>query len=100
MTIKIKHVSELPEWFDLKKYDFCDDIKAVGWYEQIYARWVLEGESEELKFNPNFGDKNNYIQYKNAVQAVQENPNIDILSDKRLSSHIDLGGALRLLKPK
>ena len=38
MAKRIKHVSELPSWFDLKKYDFAEKLDALGWYQQLAIR--------------------------------------------------------------
>jgi hypothetical protein len=35
---KIKHVSQLPEWFDLSKYKPANNLDTIGWYEQLSSR--------------------------------------------------------------
>ena len=40
MAKKIKHVSELPEWFKLEKYTFTNNLDAAGWYEQLSMRSI------------------------------------------------------------
>jgi hypothetical protein len=41
MTKRISHVSNLPEWFNLEKYDAARSLNAVGWYEQLSIRREL-----------------------------------------------------------
>lgn len=38
MSIRIKHVSELPKWFNLDKYKKAKKLDAAGWYEQLRLR--------------------------------------------------------------
>ena len=38
MTKKIKHVSELPEWFDLKHYKIANSISDYEWHIQLIIR--------------------------------------------------------------
>ena len=43
MTGKIiKHASELPQWFDLKKYAGAETLDTTGWYEQLAIRRDLK----------------------------------------------------------
>jgi len=36
----VKSVKEIPDWFTLKEYDFTSSLNAVGWYEQLYPRYI------------------------------------------------------------
>lgn len=55
MTI-IKHVKNLPRWFDLTKYASVNELDTLGWLEQLTIRrnlifWMMErvdGDIEEL----------------------------------------------------
>ena len=38
MPKRIKNVSELPNWFQLKKYDKAKALDTTGWYEQLSVR--------------------------------------------------------------
>lgn len=38
MTSRIKHISELPQWFRLDKYKLAKKLNAAGWYEQFAIR--------------------------------------------------------------
>lgn len=38
MAKSIKHVSELPKWFSLEKYETAKSLDAAGWYEQLSVR--------------------------------------------------------------
>ncbi|WP_367256491.1 DUF6387 family protein [Pseudomonas sp. stari2] len=37
----VRSVSDLPGWFDLKKYEFTAELDSAGWYEQLFAREQL-----------------------------------------------------------
>lgn len=39
---RIKHVSELPKWYDLAKYKAADQLNALEWYWQLTARLELD----------------------------------------------------------
>lgn len=41
MKKRISHVSNLPEWFDLAKYETAESLDAIGWYEQLIIRREL-----------------------------------------------------------
>lgn len=55
MTKRIKHVSELPSWFDLKKYEFTKTLNSLGWFKQLIPRVLLFCKSDitshEIKQN-------------------------------------------------
>lgn len=38
MAKQIKHISELPSWFNLDKYDLAKELDATGWHEQLIIR--------------------------------------------------------------
>jgi hypothetical protein len=38
MTKQIRHVSELPKWFDLAKYAEAELLDLAGWCEQFVVR--------------------------------------------------------------
>lgn len=61
MTKRIKHVSELPVWFDLKNYEFTRTLDSLGWFKQLITRELqlikakslsIEAENELKKFIP------------------------------------------------
>lgn len=37
----VRSISDLPGWFDLKKYEFTAQLDNAGWYEQLFAREQL-----------------------------------------------------------
>jgi hypothetical protein len=40
MTEKLKHVSQLPQWFKLENYAFSNNLSALEWHEG----WVHYGD--------------------------------------------------------
>ena len=48
MPDQIRHVSEIPEWFDLDKYAEAADLDAAGWYEQLAIRHDLRSSFSRL----------------------------------------------------
>jgi len=101
MTKRIKHVSELPEWFKLEKYEFTKNLDALGWYEQFYVRGTFLYHARDMR-------KNNEIfpeDFKQAMRASRENPNTDIENDPRLANYCTLDSSqpphpLKTLKQK
>ena len=97
MAKRIKHVSELPEWFKLEKYAFTSNLDAWGWYEQLSMRSIcLYRTFEHMrdKTQPSEG-------LTNAIQALRENPNSNIQRDKRLEEYFPHGSnLLPFLDPK
>lgn len=90
MTKRIKHISELPNWFKLEKYTGTIELDAAGWYEQlsvrknclfVYVKYLKKQNLEEL------------------LTLIRENPIVDTLSDKILEAYF-FGGELTELKPK
>src|SRR5881394_1963592 len=80
MTRRIKHVSELPEWFKLDKYNNARKLDANGWYEQFCIRGTIlkyydherldkAGLPKDLPQQPCF---------KEALKDVRETPIFDI----------------------
>lgn len=55
MTKRIKHISELPTWFNLKKYEFTKTLNSLGWFKQLIPRALLFRKSEipSNKIQPN-----------------------------------------------
>lgn len=37
----VRSISDLPGWFDLKRYEFTAQLDSAGWYEQLFAREQL-----------------------------------------------------------
>lgn len=85
---RIKHVSELPEWFDLKQYHKAKTLTAAGWYEQLFVRYylyyaferLLEGAGDE-----EFEDEGFIDAVDHTFAKIQENPIIDVTTDQQLS---------------
>ena|SRR3990167_6036759 len=95
MTKRIKSVSELPKWFDLKKYEFTKSLDALGWYEQFYVRGTFLYHARDMR-------KNNEVfpeDFKQAMQASRENPNTVIDSDPRIENYCTLEETLAPVHP-
>jgi hypothetical protein len=97
MAKRIKHVSELPAWFKLEKYDFTKNLDAQGWYEQLSMRGICL-----YRLIEHLNDKTQPPkELKSAIQALRENPNTNIHSDKRLEDYFPYGSnLLHLLDPQ
>jgi hypothetical protein len=83
MPKRLKHISELPEWFQLEKYEFTKSLFALGWYEQFFVRGTFLYHARDMR-------KNNEIfpdDFKQAMQASRENPNAVIENDPRLANY-------------
>ncbi len=48
MTKRIKHVSELPNWFNLAKYEFTKNLDALGWFKQLVIRGLHFIKAEKI----------------------------------------------------
>lgn len=80
MTIRIKHVSELPKWFKLNKYSDAKNLDATGWYEQLCIRGNIL-KYYDLEFLEKAGLPKVMPQqscFKNALNDIRENPIFDI----------------------
>ena len=93
MQTRIKSVSQLPTWFDRRKYDEkARQLKAAGWYEQLYVRKrCLELWTSE-KIHPHF---------TYAFNLIRENPIVDISNDPHLREYFMYGplGAIKVKSP-
>jgi hypothetical protein len=86
--IRIKDVSELPNWFCLEKYDNTKTLNAAGWYEQLFVRYNL---FEALKRLEEYTEDDDY-DIEAAIDLVdhtffkiEKNPIIDVSTDQKLS---------------
>ena len=85
MTKRIKHVSELPDWFKLEKYEFTKNLDALGWQQQLSVRALCPFfELDPAEYRENFSEELWLI-----FQATRENPNSDLFRDNKLVDHID-----------
>ncbi|WP_412758180.1 DUF6387 family protein [Legionella bozemanae] len=71
--LKIKEKKDLPEWYDIKKYDAAKNFKAIDWYQQFFVR----------RFCLEIGYKDNFV--KKLIDAIRENPIVDLINDERFS---------------
>jgi len=85
MTKRIKHASQLPEWFKLEKYDFTKNLDALGWQQQLSVRALCPFfELNPADYRENFSEELWLI-----FQATRENPNSNLFRDNKLAGHID-----------
>ncbi len=85
MVKRIKHVSELPDWFKLEKYEFTKDLDALGWQQQLSVRALCPFfEFDPVDYRETFSEELWLI-----FQATRENPNSDLFRDNKLADHID-----------
>lgn len=69
MTKRIRHVSELPEWFKLEKYEDAKDLNITGWYQQlvirksaiVHVKNVRQEALDLIRNNPIIDIKNNFL---------------------------------------
>jgi len=96
MTRRIKYISELPEWFELKKYEFTKNLDALGWYEQLYVRGTFLYHARDMQKNNEAFPED----FKQAMQASRENLHTIIENDPRLANYCTMapGCPLQSLK--
>ena len=103
MTERIKHVSELPEWFQLNKYDQARKLDAAAWYEQLFIRYNTKLAFERLREDDYEYDIGLYETdidlVDNTIAKIELNPIIDISSDIQLTEDF-LSKTLSELKQK
>lgn len=90
MPNQIKHVSELPHWFKLDKYNQTKKMDAASWYEQLYVRYntklALQRLLENLDdYDEEYDDEADIDLVDNTIAKIENNPIIDISSDLQLT---------------
>ncbi|MDP1596904.1 MAG: DUF6387 family protein [Methylotenera sp.] len=50
---EVRNVSDLPKWFDIKKYDASNELDYVGWYRNLFTRSRLLKLFSSPKFKNN-----------------------------------------------
>ncbi len=98
MRKRIKNVSDLPEWFNLEKYQFAYELNALGWYEQLYVRTMCLTRAMKVVNHPDFNKDGYFDLFKGSLNSIRENPQVDLLNNERLSQCYSLGGVLYWLK--
>jgi hypothetical protein len=83
MTKRIKHISDLPKWFQLDKYQAAKSLNANGWYEQlnIRAHCLTYFDSAEGSACQKIAQT---ADFKEAVEAIREKPIYDMKVDGKL----------------
>lgn len=99
MAKRIKHVSDLPQWFNLEKYKASSALDSSGWYEQLSVRRDLIGligsprwESWQANGPPKTGR-----QTMRALALVRDMPIVDVAKNDLLRAYF-YGGAMQELK--
>ncbi len=101
MAKQIRRVSDLPEWFDLAKYDDSLSLDSAGWYEQLAVRRHMARliDSERWENFQDDGSSKLRELYIREFALIRANPLIDVNSDFGLKVSF-LGGALHELKTR
>lgn len=73
MTKRIKHVSELPAWFDLTKYEFTRNLDSLGWFKQLIARELHLIKASSISIEPT-----NELILKKFVPTIRTHPSLFI----------------------
>jgi hypothetical protein len=93
----IRNVNELPEWYDLGKYEAASSLDAASWYELVLQRWNhfywfdFHGAEKYKRAYPN-GENPFYA----ALLQLRENPLSLLVDDTQI--HLIGGGQLDALK--
>jgi hypothetical protein len=96
MTKRIKHTSELPDWFKLEKYEFTKDLDVLGWQQQLSVRALCPFfELDPINHREAFSEELWLI-----FQATRENPNSGLFRDNKLADHIDNAKHFDWLDPR
>jgi len=81
---RLKSIKELPEWFDITKYQNLSDLDEIGWYEQVVQR------STHNAFMPDYINlqKGTTMEiFYNALIDLRENPLL-VIEGRELASLI------------
>ncbi len=100
MAKRIKSVSELPDWFQLKKYDAAKELDAAGWYEQLSVResayeittWFNYPEHHTTALS-------DMLDFSDVMTLIRQNPIVDVMNNDLLRSYFRCK-SLAELKPK
>ena len=95
---RIKHISALPGWYSLEKYNKAENLDAAGWYEQLSVRAdmsvMIEGRQGQTGEPPGISR-----QTAQALALMRATPIIDLAGDGLLHTLFH-GGALAELKTR
>ena len=93
MTTSIKHIKDLPYWFELKKYDKAGILDAAGWYEQLSIRNDLYNILIRKSLDGFIISK----QDLKVLEELREDPIVDV-NNSELMKVLFCGGELLELK--
>lgn len=79
MTKRIKHVSDLPVWFDLKNYEFTKTLDSLGWFK------LITREVQLLKSSKVSTHLNHELTSKKFTPLTRKTPNLFIEDHSALS---------------
>lgn len=92
---KIKHINELPDWFNLEKYERSKTLDTAGWYEQLSIRNCIKSLlSDNLSDNLPISHQD-----LETLEGLRATPIIDV-NDNFLIKTLCCGGELWELKTK
>lgn len=77
MTKRIKHVSELPTWFDIKKYEFTNGLDSLGWFKQLIPRGLYFVKAGKISNNL-FIEPDHELTLKKFITLARNNPHLFI----------------------
>lgn len=92
MTRKIKHVSELPKWFQIKKYNLAKNFGVRQWFEQLCVRNIvfavisrrislLKKENKDI-FDDEFLERtDNFFE---ALAIINDDPIVNVITNEKL----------------
>jgi hypothetical protein len=99
MVKRIKHISALPGWYSLEKYNKAETLDAAGWYEQLSVRAdmsvMIEGRRGQTWQNGELPSISR--QTAQALDLIRATPIVDLTGDGLLHALFH-GGALAELK--
>lgn len=98
---RIRYVSDLPDWFQLEKYEGATELNAAGWYEQLSIRrdchlsklsYLHSKDDYPDEALPEMSEFTHEL-----LETIREKPIVDLESNLRLKIHF-FGGPLHELK--
>lgn len=97
MPKRIKNISELPNWYQFKKYDDAKKLNAIGWYEQLTVRQNCFSYIEMgLQKNKPSEKENPFIE---TLKFLRTNPIINTETNDLIAAYF-YNGPLSELKPR
>lgn len=86
MAKQIRHVSDLPKWFNAAKYAAAESLDVAGWYEQLAVRHVLRTLMDSSWEN-----------WQEILEHIRIAPIVDVAGNEMMRIYF-YGGAMHELK--